>query len=450
MIKYLRLRNFRAYRDQSFNFSRLNIFIGANNSGKSSIISAINLLAQTHAESRGSTSPLILNGPYEELGTFQDIVHGNNVRTPIGFDFGIGDFHVSFDVKYRLQRRELEIAKFTLLEGDNEIVSYQTKKDKVDVKIKRESIESVMGNKNVRRPRFTGFWPFIPEVSFLAIRNSDLPKSSQKIIEQASRSLRMAEMRIRDSFRFFDTLSPFRAQPQRTYVYSGETPNEIGRTGANGVSLLVNDTSKRGAIKIGLEEEISEWLKANKIASAIKVKNLTSRHFEICLVDFKGKEHNVCDVGFGCSQVLPVLVGGLNLFHKNRAARSSPTFVVQEPEIHLHPNAQASLGSFFVGLARYGGQQFIETHSDNLVLRVARHVALGDIDSKDIKLFFVEDSSGEKIVTELAINPDGVFDPNWPGGFFPQRQFESLQLAKARTHTARSRSDHQLRFTYPE
>ncbi|MFD2053371.1 AAA family ATPase [Mesorhizobium calcicola] len=450
MIRYLRLRSFRAYRDHKFEFRRLNIFIGANNSGKSSILSAINLIAQTHFASRGSSSPLVLNGPYEELGTFQDVVHGNNVRTPIGFDLGIGEFDISFDVKFRLQRRELEISRFSLSENNEEIFSYQARKDSSDVKLLRRSVETVLGSKSARRPLFIGFWPFDPSLSRLVVPENEFPKSSKDIIERVARALRKADMLLRDNFRNFDSLSPFRAQPQRTYLYSGETPTEIGRTGSNGITLLVNDTAKRGALRIGLEEQISDWLRVNKIADKIRVKNLTTRHFEICIVDFKGKEHNICDVGFGCSQVLPVLIGGLNIFGSHVSQRKSPTFVVQEPEIHLHPNAQASLGSFFVGLAKFGGQQFIETHSDNLVLRIARHVALGDISPSDVKIFFVEDQNGEKIVTDIDIRADGIFKPDWPGGFFPQRQVESLQLAKARAHPERSESERQLRFIYPE
>ncbi|RWO43109.1 MAG: DUF3696 domain-containing protein [Mesorhizobium sp.] len=450
MLKYISLRNFRAHRDHRFDFRRINLFIGTNNSGKSSILSAINLIAQTYLASRGNSSPLVLNGPYEELGTFQDVVHGNNVRTPIGFDIGIDRYDISFDVKFRLQRRELEISRFTLHEDRQEIFSYQIRGEKSEIKLQKRPIETILGTKGIRRPHFIGFWPYHPELTSFFV-NKDYPKESAAVIEKVARALRRADMKLRDSLRHFDSLSPFRAQPQRTYLYTGETPNEIGRTGSNGISLLVNDTGKRGALRIGIEDEISNWLRVNKIASQIRVKNLTTRHFEVCIVDFKGKEHNICDVGFGCSQVLPVLVGGLNLFGgSDPRRRRSPIFVVQEPEIHLHPNAQASLGSFFVGLAKSGGQQFIETHSDNLVLRVARHVALGEISPADVKIFFVEDNEGNKTITDLDVRADGVFKPDWPGGFFPQRQLESLQLAKARMNVRKSDSDLQLRFMYPD
>lgn len=451
MLRFLRTRNFRAYRDHRFDFKRINIFIGANNSGKSTVLSAINLLAQTHTESRGRASPLVLNGPYEQLGTYQDVVHGNNVRTSLGFEFGFGKYEVSFDIKYRTQRRELEVSRFSLIEDGSELYNFQIRSSKIEVKLQKVSIDQIFGPKSLRRPEFIGFWPFHPEISRFSFGERIPDEKSKKIVERVARGLRNADLMLRNILRHFDTLSPFRDQPQRTYLHTGETPREIGRTGSSAITLLANDSSRRGAMRIGIEDQVSEWLNVNNIAKEIRVKSLTTRHFEICIVDFKGKEHNICDVGFGCSQVLPVLVGGLNLFLSTDHPRRSPIFVVQEPEIHLHPNAQASLGSFFAGLSQAGGQQFIETHSDNLVLRMARHVAHGELDMDDVKIFFVKDDNGDKYVTDIKINTDGIFEPDWPGGFFPQRQFESLQLAKARLNkNDRRQKDEQLRFKYLE
>ena len=125
--------------------------------------------------------------------------------------------------------------------------------------------------------------------------------------------------------------------------------------------------------------------------------------------------------------------------------------VVQEPEIHLHPNAQASLGSFFAGLLHRAGQLFIETHSDNLVLRMARHVADGTLSASDVKIFYVYKKDGSSIVQEIDIREDGTFAKDWPGGFFPQRQHESLSLAQE-GYLAEKRSGRisQLEFRYPE
>jgi predicted ATPase len=171
------------------------------------------------------------------------------------------------------------------------------------------------------------------------------------------------------------------------------------------------------------------------------------------VADGSGAEHNICDVGFGCSQVLPVLTASLNLFNGFRAqpSRREPMLVVQEPEIHLHPNAQASLGSFFAGLLQQPGQLFIETHSDTLVLRLARHVADGTLNAADVKIFYVHKRGGASFVREIEIAPDGTFATDWPGGFFPQRQQESLSLAQqAYLADKRAGRTRQLQFRYPE
>lgn len=264
-----------------------------------------------------------------------------------------------------------------------------------------------------------------------------------------NRNLAFALRRLETYFDDFDSISAFRDKPQRTYLFSGETARKIGTTGSNTAQILAADASQRGAEKGSLVEAISRWFRVTGIAQAVYVKSLTSRHFEICVRSNDGTEHNICDVGFGCSQVLPVLIGGLRLFDKDGHRHSKKRLlVVQEPEIHLHPNAQAALGSFFVDLISGGGQVFVETHSDNLVLRVARHVALGDLNPDDVAIFWVDDS-GDDRVQRLGITADGAFEPEWPGGFFPQRHNESLELARVafrkRPETAR-----QMTFEYPE
>jgi predicted ATPase len=216
--------------------------------------------------------------------------------------------------------------------------------------------------------------------------------------------------------------------------------------------MLAADSAKRGTQRKNLVDNISKWFDYTGIAKGLSVVSLTPRHFEIRLISNDMSTHNICDVGFGCSQVLPVLTAGLSLFHSESVHSSSPkVFIVQEPEIHLHPNAQAAMGSFFVSLVQGGGQAFIETHSDNLVLRIARHVALGDISPDDVAIFYVSDV-GEQRVTDIGLTASGSFKPDWPEGFFPQRQSESLMLARAamvsrQTEGARTV---QMEFLYPE
>lgn len=448
MISKLTLRNFRAFRNQSFDFSRINIFVGPNNSGKSSAVSAINLLAQTIANADINQSQLVLNGPFDQLGTYLDLVHGGRANTPIGIEFSVDQFDIRTEYKYRQQRREIELTKYELIESGKQVYHYSSKKDSYSLKIAGQNFEDILPKMRKRRPRFVGATPIsiVPMISRVDLDEyGDLAYQRVRLVD---RSLRNIRSRLRDMFDNFDSVSPFRDRPQRTYLYSGETAQKVGSTGSNTAMILSADNARRGGEGRGIVSEIAHWFRVSGIAQDVRVKSLTPRHFEVAVVDSVGHEHNICDVGFGCSQVLPVLTAGLNLF--SRATRGPSLLVVQEPEIHLHPNAQASLASFFVGLMEenLNGQVFIETHSDTFVLRVARHVAEGTLDQRDVRIFYVSKDGHHSIVRPMTVGSNGGFDPDWPGGFFPQRQSESLELARALAR--RREGAAQLDFGYPE
>jgi len=265
-----------------------------------------------------------------------------------------------------------------------------------------------------------------------------LTQRQLNLLHRSAASLGSARIALRNCFEVFDSLSPFRQPPTRTYLFSGKSPTYVGQTGANAIDMLVNDAFKRGRAQIGLESMLSSWFKKTRMATGLKVKPLTSRHYEICLTGRGGHDHNLCDVGFGCSQVLPVLIGAANIqsYDSNdrlfRARKKfDPIFVVQEPEIHLHPNAQAELGTFLMKTFKNKGQVFIETHSPALIIRLQRHVALGNIAPEDLRVFLVSGSKAGPRIKVLRVNSEGFFENKWPGGFFPQRQEESLALAKA-------------------
>jgi predicted ATPase len=463
MLRSLTLKNFRAFRDQHFDFARINIFVGANSSGKSSAVSAINFIAQSILQRDLSSGPLAFNGPFEQLGTFIDVVHGNRANTPLRLDFTYGrsrtvTHRIGIELKYRKIRRQIEISNFEYHHDNAPVYEYRVKKDAYELFWGGRKFEALVPSLQKRRPDFRLLFPLDHNLMRYASvvstpTDKDLKKSSQEKMRFVERQMRRARMDLRQTLEEFDSLSPFRDQPQRTYLFTGEAPSRVGRTGTYGVSMLVNDASQRGRKRDVLIDKISEWLREAGIGRGLVLRPLTDRHFEICIRDLDGKQHNICDVGFGCSQVLPVLIGALNTFGNVETPYSSaPIFVVQEPEIHLHPNAQAAIGSFFVSLVQKRGQIFIETHSDNLVLRVARHVAAGQIDPADVAIFFFSNEEDGKHVERLNFDDRASFKPTWPGGFFPQREREALGLAKARSKRSNAVGNdrRQLKFTYPK
>lgn len=445
MIRELELENFRAFRRQRFKFARLNIFVGPNNSGKSSAISALNLIAQTiEAERAGAT--LVLRGKYDDLGTYIDIVHGNVPRTPIGVKLVVDEFTFRITFKYRSKRKETEIARYEIRRRGAPIFEYQQKKDSFDLRYGGKKLDYYLKHiPAVRKtpafkPEFTGLVVQDRNVRALLFRHGGkVGTEAQKRINQlqsAHMQMRRASSRLSMQLEAAESVSPFRDPPQRTFLFSGETPQDVGRTGSNTVDLLVADSFAPDRARRDLVAKVSGWFSATGMAKGVAIRALTPRHYELCVIGRDGQRHNISDVGFGCSQVLPVLVAGINAFSRSNAfpqLRRPTLLIVQEPEIHLHPDAQAELGSFFVNLLKgtTTGQTFIETHSSNLVLRVQTHIAKGDIAPSDVRIFYVHKTNKRAKVTSLTFNEEGVFLPPWPGRFFPQRQLESMRLAQA-------------------
>ena len=99
----------------------------------------------------------------------------------------------------------------------------------------------------------------------------------------------------------------------------------------------------------------------------------------------KGLKRNLVDVGFGISQILPLLA---ELFRD----KGADLFLLQQPEVHLHPSAQAALGTLLCQVAASGRQLLVETHSDHLLDRVRMDVRDGEtgLAPEDVSVLFFE------------------------------------------------------------
>ena len=116
----------------------------------------------------------------------------------------------------------------------------------------------------------------------------------------------------------------------------------------------------------------------------------------------KGPKRNFIDVGYGVSQALPILT---ELFRKD----SARTFLLQQPEVHLHPSAQAALGTLFCQLAGQGRQLLVETHSDHLIERIRMDVRDGTtkLKPKDVSILYFERGNIDVNIHSLRIDQEG-------------------------------------------
>ena len=119
-------------------------------------------------------------------------------------------------------------------------------------------------------------------------------------------------------------------------------------------------------------------------------------------VRLKGPPRNLIDVGYGVSQVLPVIT---ELLREDSLA----IFLLQQPEVHLHPSAQAALGSLFCQVAGPERQLIIETHSDHLLDRVRMDVRDGTTGLKpeDVSILYFERGELDVRIHSLRIDEEG-------------------------------------------
>jgi predicted ATPase len=138
-----------------------------------------------------------------------------------------------------------------------------------------------------------------------------------------------------------------------------------------------------------------------------------------------GVEVDLPDLGFGVSQILPILVECLRTAERE-------TIILEQPEIHLHPSLQSKLADFFICMAKAGKNLVIETHSEHLINRLCLRIAQEE--SNDTRnliniLFISFDEQNKTSISRLVeINKYGEIE-NWPVGFFDDNDSRDLLAA---------------------
>lgn len=429
MLTRLSLANFKAYEHAGVELRNLNVFIGPNNSGKSSILAAIRLLAQT-TQSTDPEVKMLLDGALGDFGTFKDVVFGNHRGRPLSISVHVVNerdqtasvgLHLTY--KYRTVRRELILQHVELVDGHDSLVEMTFARGS-----DRLSVDSIMGSRvasedKARATRSIILANFVPRVSLARAGEREGSGDTPLLSRDAIRTINSAAWSIVSALQNVVYLGAMRIPPSRTYLSTGERRRNIGAMGENAVPILLLDS---GRSEPELLPAISKWLSLAGMAADVSLQPISDRHLELVVTHPMSRERqNFADVGFGHSQVLPVLVGGLT-------TRRGGTFVVEQPEIHLHPGAQAELGDFFVELSEAGVQSIIETHSEHLVVRLLSQIAAGRLASTDFGLFFVAATSEGKTITPIEVDSLGRFLTKWPEGFFPERAAEAQRLAVAR------------------
>ena len=437
MLKKIGAENYRSFQTLDVDLAPITLFVGPNNSGKSSVISIVRLLSQT-LESNDPNVRLLLNGSLGDFGTYKDLIHGNQTKKHLKLSFTINpsnadyypgadksliDFSLTY--KYRTSIKEV-ILKSLISRGDGQHhLTAEFNEDSEKFQLKKVGNTAIPpGTSNSALLRGFDVRNFIPRMIFSA-RDADADPLYKTVLNETRAASRNGFVTSR-KFQDIDYVGAMRMPPSRTYLYTGERRQKVGANGEHAITMLAMDSIRRGSKSKGIRQGVVKWLTAAGIASDIKIIPLSDRYFEIHVQHPVTKEYqNFADVGYGNSQVIPVLVAGLN-------SSKGSILIAEEPEIHLHPKAQAELGDFFLDLSIRGIQSIVETHSEHMIIRLQQHVAAGRLDPSSIIIYFVEPTADGKQLRKLSLDSNGSFTKPWPGGFFPERLEEARQLAMTR------------------
>jgi predicted ATPase len=234
-------------------------------------------------------------------------------------------------------------------------------------------------------------------------------------------------------------IGPLREFPGRAYSFSGNAGSDVGKSGKYMPDILFK--------RPDIVENVNHWFDKFEMGYELKVERFKRNLFTLALIDKKnGCEVSPTDVGFGISQLLPIIVQGILPSYIDPGHK---IICIEQPEIHLHPRLQAELGSFFANCineripskekgmdeADINGNQFIiETHSEHLILRLLRlirNTTNGELEEgekplrpEDVAVIYAKPTENGTELMELRISEDGDFIDKWPDGFFTERERE--------------------------
>ncbi len=366
MLTRLELRLFKCFEVLKLPLAPLTLLSGLNSSGKSSVLQALVLLHQTMREHEWATR-LALNGADVRLGTVVDVV--NEVHGRTGFEAGVTDDTSACQWVFKGDRREMSMQVTQV---------------------------SLNGRKTEN-----------PQV----LRHLLPPNANGSVVPLA------------DRIRGLTYITAERVGPQETYPL--EDPYDADLVGARGEhtvsvlhwrrdesvpsllalsgtppTLLRQVEARMQTLFPGCGLDLQQVAQTNAVTLGLRTSDATGFHRPI-------------HTGFGLTQILPILVAALS-------GPAGRLLLIENPEVHLHPAGQASLGGFLADVAGAGIQVIVETHSDHVLNGVRRAVKENRLRPDHVAIHFFKPHSDEGAqVHSPMLDAEGNID-EWPEGFFDQ------------------------------
>ena len=238
-------------------------------------------------------------------------------------------------------------------------------------------------------------------------------------------------------------LGPLREYPRREYHWAGSSPADVGQRGERTIDAILAATARKETWSLGprrrrksFQEMMAHWLYELGLIYDFRLEEIargTNLYRAMVETSSSSVATSLTDVGFGVSQVLPVLV---LLYYVPEGS----TVLMEQPEIHLHPAVQSDLADLMLNVADVRNVQIVvESHSEHLMRRLQRRVAEQQASSEDVKLYFVSSKRGRAQASDPLLNEWGEIE-NWPEKFFGDEMGEIAAITGASLRRKMERS----------
>ena len=233
------------------------------------------------------------------------------------------------------------------------------------------------------------------------------PKSQQSMMDLFE--LNMLQSMFKEELQRVLYLGPFRQPPLRRYPTRGAVPGEVGSMGEAAVTMLANETIQRN--DRSHLRQVSSWMEKLGLGRKLDVSRVgNSDLFDAKLTLQDGACLALADLGYGISQVLPLLV-------QCSFAVKNSTLLFEQPELHLHTCSARQMIHVFADTIRHKGCKIVlETHSPDLVNQIQCELREGRLSTSDVAVYKIDRQNKQTNISRIEIDQEGDIYEIWKEG----------------------------------
>ena len=432
LLQELTLTNFRCFHDEQIaSLAPLTLLVGDNSTGKTSFLAALRAAFEIGHQ---YIEPDFRQPPYD-LGSFSDIAYSSSKQAVSSdfFEIGVvttGSENNPFRLKVTFRPRVVEPTpvlltwsrgdlwiKFSLTEAGDWHIEFGSSRGswRLDDVGYHRHLRSLQPLRRLELERLYD----------LRVEDQNVTKISGPFEHPDEHLIRHIDNLVMDITRMYRrpplASSAIRSQPLRTYDHIRPAPDPDGAyVPSYFASVQIQDPEQWHELKLNIEEfgqasGLFDEVFLNRLGTSV------AGPFQMEIGKKGGPRRNLIDVGYGVSQALPVLA---ELFRPEGPS----TFLLQQPEVHLHPSAQAALGSLFCTTAAIDRQLIVETHSDYILDRILLDIRdkRTELKPDDVSILYFEREGMDVTIHSIHIDDEGnVLDA--PDGY---RSFFKSELQR--------------------